>query len=234
MKKVSSLLSLLILFNLSILAQNDYNKTDELGRRQGKWLDYHDNGQVRYTGEFKNNEPVGEFLYYSEGGVLTAKMVYEKRKGKEITPQMSTCEMYSSNGNIIAKGRYSDRKKHEQWEYYSETDGSLILKENYDNGVMTGITTAYSNITHNIIEETEYLNGIKNGICNKYYDNGRIMVKMTYKDDELDGSYVSYYPNGAPKEEGMFKDGIKIGEWKTYDMEGNIISTDIFDIDSEQ
>lgn len=234
MKKVASLLSLLILFNISVLAQNDYNKTDDLGRRQGKWVDYHDNGQMRYEGEFKNNEPIGEFLYYSEEGKLTAKMIYEKRKGKEMTPQISTCEMYSGNGNIIARGRYSDRKKHESWEYYSETDGALILKENYDNGVLTGTSTVFSPITHNITEETEYLNGIKNGICNKYYDNGRPMVKMSYKDDKLDGSYVSYYPNGVPKEEGMFKEGMKVGEWKTYDMEENVVSIDNFDIDAER
>lgn len=234
MKKVASLLSLLILFNISVLAQNDYNKTDDLGRRQGKWVDYHDNGQMRYEGEFKNNEPIGEFLYYSEEGKLTAKMLYEKRKGKEMTPQISTCEMYSDNGNIIARGRYSDRKKHEMWEYYSETDGTLILKENYDNGVLTGKSTVFSPITHNMTEETEYLNGIKNGICNKYYDNGRPMVKMSYKDDKLDGSYVSYYPNGVPKEEGTFKEGMKVGEWKTYDMEENVISIDNFDIDADQ
>ena len=46
MKKVASLLSLLILFNICVLAQNDYNKTDDLGRRQGKWVDYHDNGHL--------------------------------------------------------------------------------------------------------------------------------------------------------------------------------------------
>ena len=84
MKKILALFSLLILFNVSLFAQNDVNKTDDLGRRQGKWIDYHQNGQIRYTGEFKNNEPIGEFLYYSENGELTAKINYEKRKNKDL------------------------------------------------------------------------------------------------------------------------------------------------------
>lgn len=230
MKKISFLLSLLILFNISLFAQDDVNKTDDLGRRQGKWIDYHQNGQIRYTGDFKNNEPIGEFIYYSEEGKLIAKINYEKRKGKDIVPQISTCEMYSPNGTIIAKGKYIDRKKHEQWEYYSENGGVLILKENYDNGVLIGISVAYSPVTQNVIEETEYLNGIKNGVYNKYYDNGRPMVKASYKNDKLDGNYVSYYPNGVPKEEGVFKDGVKIGEWKTYDMEENIVSVDVYEL----
>lgn len=230
MKKISGLLLFLIMFNMSLFSQNDSNKTDNLGRRQGRWIDYHQNGQIRYTGEFKNNEPLGEFLYYSEKGELTAKINYEKRKGKDMQPQLSTCEMYSTNGNVIARGNYIDRKKHGQWEYFSENGGVLILKENYDNGLLTGTSVAYSPMTQNIIEETEYLNGIKDGLCNKYYDNGRPMVKMSYKNDKLDGNYISYYPNGIPKEEGMFKDGIKIGEWKTYDMEENVVSVDIYEL----
>lgn len=230
MKKISVLLSFLISFNITLLSQNDVNRTDDLGRRQGKWIDYHQNGQVRYTGEFKNNEPLGEFLYYSEKGELTAKINYEKRKGKEMQPQLSTCVLYSKDGKVIARGNYIDRKKHQQWEYFSENGGGLILKENYDNGLLTGIAVAYSPTTQIIIEETEYLNGIKNGACNKYYDNGRPMVKMSYKNDKLDGNYISYYPNGIPKEEGMFKDGIKIGEWKTYDMEENVVSVDIYEL----
>jgi hypothetical protein len=67
MKKILGLLTLTLtlLFGFSlenINAQNDYNKTDNQGRRQGKWIDFHDNGKIRYTGEFKNNEPIGEFL----------------------------------------------------------------------------------------------------------------------------------------------------------------------------
>ena len=84
MKKILGLLTLTLtlLFGFSlesINAQNDYNKTDNQGRRQGKWIDFHDNGKTRYTGEFKNNEPIGEFLYYSEDGTLIAKNNYLKK-----------------------------------------------------------------------------------------------------------------------------------------------------------
>ena len=57
-----SLTLLTLLLSENIYAQNNYNKTDKHGRRQGKWIEYHNNGQIRYKGQFKNNEPVGEFL----------------------------------------------------------------------------------------------------------------------------------------------------------------------------
>lgn len=197
MRKIYILLTI-ILLNVSLFAQDDCNRTDNLGRRQGKWIDYYDNGQIRCVGKFKDNEPIDEFLFYSDKGIL------------------------------IAKGEYLNKKKHNQWEYYSENDGSVILRENYNNGILEGKTIVYSAVTHKIVEETEYVDGIRNGECNQYYDNGKLMIKMNYKNDKLDGLYVSYYPNGAKKDEGNYKDGNKIGEWKTYDTEENVISIDIY------
>ena len=54
------------------------------------------------------------------------------------------------------------------------------------------------------------------------------MVKANYKNDILDGEYVFYYPNGVVKEEGLFSDGQKVGEWKTYDMEEGLLSVDVY------
>lgn len=227
MKKISTLLiltlSLLFAFSSSnIYAQNDINKTDNQGRRQGKWIDFHENGSIRYTGEFKNNEPVGEFLYYSEDGTLFAKNKHIKKT------HICESEIYSPEGNIIAKGKYCDKKKIDKWEYFSEKNGALILVENYENGKIIGKSIAYSPINQAVIEETEYVDGLKNGVYNKYYDNGKIMVKANYKNDILDGEYVSYYPNGVVKEEGLFSEGQKIGEWKTYDMEEGLLSVDVY------
>lgn len=229
MRNLLRLLSLSLTFifisSISLNAQNNYNKTDSQGRRQGKWIDFHQNGKVRYEGEFENNEPVGTFLYYSEDGVVLAKNTYVKKS------KISETEVYSPNGKIIAKGKYLDKKKHDRWEYFNEETSVLIMEENYDNGVVVGKTLVYSPVTQLVIEEIEYIGGIKNGVFNKYYDNGRQMVKAFYKNDELDGSYVSYYPNGVAKESGNFVMGQKVGEWTTYDMEENIISVDNFNLE---
>ena len=144
---------LLFLSSNDINAQNDYNKTDNLGRRQGKWVDYHENGQVRYRGQFKNNEPIGDFLYYSENGNLIAKNTYLKKS------QESVSEMYSENGQVIAKGNYLNKKKNGEWKYFSEKDGSLVLVEYYDNGFLNGESVVYFSGTQNVIEKTLYVNG---------------------------------------------------------------------------
>ena len=46
MKKiVFSILAFLICF---VVNAQDLNRTDNQGRRQGKWVDYYANGQIRY------------------------------------------------------------------------------------------------------------------------------------------------------------------------------------------
>ena len=52
------------------------------------------------------------------------------------------------------------------------------------------------------------------------------MVEAYYVNDKLNGSYIQYYPNGIVKEEGIFKDGAKVGEWRYYDISGELVSTD--------
>lgn len=225
MKKLSSifvsLLTFAILFSSENLsAQDKYNKTDKSGRRQGEWVDYHDNGQIRYKGQFKNNEPVGEFLYYSEDGILIAKNNHSKKS------QIVESEMFAPNGKLVAKGNYVNKRKQDKWEYYSDEDGSLILSENYENGLLVGKSIVYLTGTQIIIEETEYVNGKKHGQYSKYYDNGKPMIEAYYNNDSLDGHYIQYYPIGTIKEEGEYKNGKKVGEWKTYDLEENVISTD--------
>lgn len=214
-----SLTLLTLLLSENIYAQNNYNKTDKHGRRQGKWIEYHNNGQIRYKGQFKNNEPVGEFLYYSEDGSLFAK-------NKNLKNNITESEIYSPEGKVIAKGKYINKKKQDRWEYYSEENGSLILVENYNNGYLVGKSEAYLPGTQIVIEETEYVNGLKHGMYSRFYDNGVPMIEAYYLNDRLSGSYVHYYPNGMVQEEGLFKDGAKVGEWKFYDVSGNLVSTD--------
>ena len=99
MRNLLRLLSLSLTFifisSISLDAQNNYNNTDSQGRRQGKWIDFHQNGKVRYEGEFENNEPVGTFLYYSEDGVMLAKNTYVKKS------KISETEVYSPTLSIV-------------------------------------------------------------------------------------------------------------------------------------
>ena len=49
------------------------NEVDANGLKQGVWKKMHNNGNLRYSGQFKNNIPLGIFMYYYSSGELQAE-----------------------------------------------------------------------------------------------------------------------------------------------------------------
>ena len=56
----------------------------------------------------------------------------------------------------------------------------------------------------------------KNGVVETYYDNGQLMERATYKDDELEGLYEVWYENGQPELRGYYKDGKTDGLYEAW------------------
>lgn len=195
MKKIIFLIvTFLLTCNFSLTAQ-DLNRTDSQGRRQGKWVDYYANGQIRYEGQFKNGFCQGEFKYYDEQGNLKATNTYDKSGNKALN------KTYSPNGTLIATGYYLNQKKDGEWKYYSRDNGVLIL-----------------------VEENQ--NGKAHGNSKVYYETGVLMMERHFVDDQLEGHAKIYYPSGALKEEGDYQKGKKTGIWKTYNEDGDEISSE--------
>ena len=60
MKKILFFLLLIPFLSLS----QTINEVDTKGLKQGVWKKMHTNGNLRYSGQFKNDNPSGIFLYY--------------------------------------------------------------------------------------------------------------------------------------------------------------------------
>lgn len=167
-------LAVLMLVSMIASAQN---KTDKEGRRQGQWIDYHDNGKIKSKGSFVNGFPVGEFIYFTDKGVLYAKNVYSENKID------ATTEIYSESGNVAAKGFYKNKKRYGEWQYFDE-QGVTILIENYLNGVLDGRWVSYYK-TGEPQFEGQYKNGIKVGKWVTYDPEGGVISVDVYEDENF-------------------------------------------------
>lgn len=74
-----------------------------------------------------------------------------------------------------------------------------------------------------LCEELEYKDDMLDGVC-YYYEDGKLISKLTYKKNRLDGESLSYYLNGEIKSESFFIDGKQEGECKNYSCEGVLLS----------
>ena len=109
------------------------------GKKEGKWVYYHENGQLRIKinykngnlnrkGNFKRGKKHGLWERYYKTGKLEYKINYKDgiKDGLE--------EEYFTTGKLMSKGTYKGGKKNGLFEYY--TNNGLIEKtESWKNGV---------------------------------------------------------------------------------------------------
>ena len=64
---------------------------------------------------------------------------------------------------------------------------------------------------------------VVDGYTIKYHANGKTMfAKGKVKDDEPEGYWEWYRPDGTLKRSGHFDKGVPVGEWITYDQQGKV------------
>ena len=64
---------------------------------------------------------------------------------------------------------------------------------------------------------------IKDGPVERYYENGQLMGRGTYKDGKPDGPSETYHENGQLEERGTIKDGGWDGLYESYNRDGGLI-----------
>lgn len=205
------------------------NKLDSKGKKQGEWVkNYEGKSNVLYKGTFKDNYPVGKFVFYYENGKVKAISEYFNL-GKD-----SYVASYYENGSLLSYGKYVNEKKDSTWAYYDEY-GNFISTENYKNGNQNGRSIVYYPYNSKldvggprILEETNYIDGIKDGDWIKYFKNGAKLGEGTYSLDQYEGKQTFYYSNGNKKSVVYFKRGVKSGYSFFYDENGEEISKNYY------
>ncbi len=199
------------------------NQLDNRGRKFGQWKGFHEDGSLRYEGQFRNDRPYGEFRHYFPSGVLRATNLYS------MNGRVAHNWTFFENGTLMAGGKYVGQQKDSTWLYYSDTSGNLVLEENYKAGQLHGLTNSYFPDSGELHETLHYWEGERHGPWNKYFSDGSSMLKANYIHDILDGEITYYYPDGSVKVIGTYAAGIRVGVWKTYDENGQLIEEEKFE-----
>ncbi len=206
------LLIIFTCFTLFVFSQEE-NQTDAKGKKQGLWKKYHPNGMIRYKGNFKDDQPIGEFIYFYDTGKLQVKITHF---GTE-----SYANNYYETGELKATGKYENQLKDSVWTYY-DTDGYKIADELYINGKREGSWKVYYN-TGQVAEEKEYTSDFEDGIWKQYFIDGKEKLSATYVKGELEGRATYYGSNGKKAVSGVFVRGARDGFWTFYKEDGTTV-----------
>ncbi len=212
--KSNFLLFLLTFLFVSFTIQDEFNRKDEKGQRQGPWRGYFSTGSIRYEGNFVDDKPTGVFKYFYPQGQLRAELVHEP--GEDAVQ----ATYYHRNRSVLGKGKYVDQQMQGKWLFYND-QGVLVSEHHYQNGENHGVWKTF--FTDGTIAESEkWVNGKKTGKLKRFYPDGSTYMIANYKNDLLNGEYMLFYPDGKPMLTGKYSDNINEGEWIYFTDEGQI------------
>ncbi len=207
---------LLILSGWLCTALYAQNLLDEKGRKTGPWKVEHPNGETMYEATFREGRPVGLMVRYDDKGRVTARMMFDSSKNHCFTT------MFHENGKKAAEGWYMEKKKDSVWTYYSGYDGSVRIREDYNDGALHGNVIRYYP-EGNISEEVEWENNSREGNWNQYYEDGNPRLTGQYKHNMLNGPYRVYYADTVLMMSGVYMDNKSEGTWDYYDDTGALL-----------
>lgn len=201
-----------LILAIGALAQNE---TDAQGRKQGPWVKtYEGTSDVRYTGQFKDDKPVGTFKYYHEGGQLSAEMRFAQGG-------VSRCVNFHDNGQKMAEGKYvQEQQKDSIWNYY-DRNGALRKVEQYQGGKLHGLTVAYY-ANGQEAQRIHWQRGVEEGEWQEFFEDGNPKIQGRYSNGEPEGENLYYYSNGKVEIRGQWRNGNRDGNWKYYNEDGSV------------
>ena len=187
---------------------------DPEGRRQGKWKEYYDTGELRSEGSYKDDRREAEWVFFYRDGKEEQRGAYRKglpdgdwrwlhRNGQLWREEVfyegredGISIEYNDTGAVVSRGQYID----------GERDGQWII----DIG------------EHR--EEGEYRVGQRYGVWKYFFKDDKLKFEGKFMDGREDGEHVSYHENGAVRLRGRYKFGEKEGDWISYTQESEIIN----------
>jgi antitoxin component YwqK of YwqJK toxin-antitoxin module len=195
-----------------IIAQTDYNKIDEKGKKNGVWKGfYQDSKRPRYEGTFEHGKEVGVFNFYDD---TKAKSIIATREFNS-TDNSAHTVFYDQAKNKVSEGKVINKLFDGQWKYYHQASKTVMTVENYKNGKLEGMRSVYYP-SGKIAEEINYRDNVKEGVYKSFSDNGIVLEESTYKDNEYNGSAAFKDPQGNLVSKGEFLHGKKSGVWHFF------------------
>jgi antitoxin component YwqK of YwqJK toxin-antitoxin module len=206
------ILSLLCLTTLTF----SQNVIDEQGRKQGPWTKKYPNGNLMYEGAFMDDRPVGLFRRYNEEGILLSELNYSEKNDE------ASAVFFYPDGTKAAEGTYAARLKEGLWKFYSDTQPSYLIGEEYYTGdVRNGLSQKYYSDS-TLAEKVTWDNGNRTGEWLQYYPAGTVCLRAEYIAGKLEGLFSYYHPNGNLYYEGNYKNDFRTGDWMVFNYDGSL------------
>ncbi|MCI5054994.1 MAG: hypothetical protein MRY83_02735 [Flavobacteriales bacterium] len=184
------------------------------GQPEGVWTSYFRNGTVKSIGTWESGKLDSLWLFYTEDGIPESEIYYVDGL------KHGWYKKFNKEGFLVSKEKYV-RDKRAGYSYYYK-DNRLSEKTKFKGDKEHGKSYLY--------DEEGLVIGIntyKNGFINR-----REKINRKNKEGNKTGMWVEFFPCDEPcsiefrvKWSGRFKNGVKNGIFREYDIKGELLSS---------
>lgn len=222
--------------------EQEINRTNRLGLKQGLWVEFHRNMQPRVEGTYRDDLKHGYWKYYQSNGNLIRIEYWLNgvlQEGDDQTTKMEIRRtIHPTTGEIATIGAYQDGEREGVHQTFDE-DGNLLSSELYRDNIL---------LAQGMYDER----GRRQGEWKYFYPDGTLKAIGDYVDDlrmnqwkyffrdstleqigryyadAPDGTWRWYFENGELRKEQEFRDGLENGSVVEYNDSNEVIVTGQF------
>lgn len=219
------------------------NRTDHTGAKQGKWIEFHPNGNKKIEKHFRDNKLHGKYIIYDLSENIIEERLYEngeiyvpiEEEEEIIELKAEIITEYHPNGSLKFQGafidtipvgihREFDNKGNVKVSKEYDREGVLIGKGLFDeNGLRTGEWKLFDRFYNYFYGKGNFLEGKKHGNWVYYYPDGTVEQTGRYNMDNPEDEWLWYFPNGELRREESYLRGKREGSYVEYNREGGIV-----------
>lgn len=201
------------------------NQVDSQGRKQGKWEKVHPETAVfMYRGEFKDDKPIGKFVYFYPSSKTKAIMNHNVVK----TGRSVAFFYHEETGKPMSIGIYTNMKKDSIWQNFTPS-GTLSSTENFKNDKLDGQLKIYfipedpADKSQIVATLMTYKDGLLEGEYKEFFLTNKLKLRGNYIANKQDGAWEEFHANGQRAAMYRYKLGLKHGYAIAYDVKGTRI-----------
>ncbi|MCA1918016.1 MAG: hypothetical protein LDL38_01335 [Flavobacterium piscis] len=236
-----TVITLLNFFNGYEIENIRINRKDNEGRKQGKWMEFYENGNKKREMGYLNDKFHGFYREYDNAGKILLERryidgeIFVALQEQEINLKAEVKKVFYPNGVLQYEGAFIENVPVGIHKEYDEK-GKLIKVSEYDSegllrgeglfdaqGLRTGKWRLFDPYNEYYYAEGEYEKGLRTGKWIFYFPDGSIEMEGYFEQDKPEKEWTWYFPNGNIRREEVYFMGKREGPFKEFDIDGNLI-----------
>lgn len=216
--KDGRIITLLKYENGFITQMEEINRYDLEGRKRGKWIEYHRNGNVAQEGYYTRGLKHGLFKSFDSKANLLTLEEFDMGilvEGSEQIKVLDIQNTYYPDGSIRSTGGYNEQGLKEGIHRIYDNVGAVVDGKMYNNGIQVG---------EGIVDKQ----GFYQGLWKHYYPTGELKSEGSYVDSKRDGEWVFYFISGGIEQKGTYAEALPHSLWVWYYENGEVLRREFY------